>query len=336
MKRVHCFLSVLAIAMFILCIPLRESEAADKIVIKAVSCWPITHVGNSFYKKFIERVNEKCKGQVEIQLLGGPEVVSVFDQLKAAGTGVVDMIHGDPNYWAGVVAEGTIPQLAKHKDEVKAFRESGILDILNKVYPEKSKTRFLGATWIGMPFYIMTKTPVSKLDDVKGLKLRTMGGLSDVLLGELGASLVKIASAETYEGLQRGVVDGALRNTISLVEFKEYEVLKNIISPPSFGTYGAAFIGEGKWESIPKNVQKQIEDIVIQTEAESYKFFDEMDQARLKEVQEKHGMKVVFLSDTDIAKVNETRAGKAIKDWVYKKAPVYGPPIYEKMIPYMK
>jgi hypothetical protein len=108
--------------------------------------------------------------------------------------------------------------------------------------------------------------------------------------------VVKIASAETYEGLQRGIVDGALRNTVSLVEFKEYEVMKNIIFPPAYGSYGSVFI----------------------------------------EVEEKHNMKIVYLSDKDIVKLNETRAGAAIKDWIYQKSPKFGPPIYEKMIPYIK
>ena len=336
MKKTIILLVVFGIAALMMGLPVIKSEAAPKIVINAVSCWPITHVGNDYYKEFIKRVNEKCKGEVEIKLLGGPEVVAVFDQLKAAGTGVVDLIHGDPNYWSGIVSEGTIPQLAKYKFELKAFRESGIIELFNQVYLERGKVSFLGVTWIGMPFYIMTKKPVSKLEDIRGLKLRSMGGLADVLLGEFGASVVKIASAETYEGLQRGIVDGALRNTVSLVEFKEYEVMKFVIFPPVYGSYGAVFIGEKIWNKIPKNLQKLIEETMIETEVEPYAFYHKMDRARLKEVQEKHGMKIVSLSDNDIVKVNETRAGAAIKDWIYKKGPKFGPLIYEKMLPYMK
>jgi len=327
---------LLAVGLFVLPVLFEQSEAAPKIVINAVSCWPITHVGNTYYKEFIKGVNEKSKGEIEIKLLGGPEVVAVFDQLKAAGTGVVDMIHGDPNYWSGIVSEGTIPQLAKYKFELKAFRESGIIELFNQVYLERGKVSFLGVTWIGMPFYIMTKKPVSKLEDIRGLKLRSMGGLADVLLGEFGASVVKIASAETYEGLQRGIVDGALRNTVSLVEFKEYEVMKFIIFPPVYGSYGAVFIGEKIWNKVPKNLQKLIEEAMIETEVASYAFYHNMDRDRLKEVQEKHGVKVVSLSDNDILKVNEIRAGAAIKDWIYKKGPKFGPLIYEKMLPYMR
>jgi TRAP-type C4-dicarboxylate transport system substrate-binding protein len=281
-------------------------------------------------------VNEKAKGELEIKLLGGPEVVAVFDQLKALSKGTVDMIHASQAYYAGMVPEGTIPELAKPKFEVKAFRESGIFDMYVQAYLEKSGALFLGNTHIGMPFYIMSRKPVSKLEDIKGLKMRGFGGLGDILLGELGVSVVRIASAETYEGLQRGIVDGALRNTISLKELKEFEVMKYILYPPVYAAYGGVWISEKKWNTIPKHLQTMMKEVMVVAEEEARKYFDDMDKANIKEVQEKHGMKVIYLLDSDIAKIGEIRSGAAIKDWISKRAPQYGPPIYEKMLPYLK
>jgi TRAP-type transport system periplasmic protein len=332
MKKAILLSVVFAIVGFVFSV----NEGRAKVLVNAVSCWPINHVGNDYYRELIKRINEKCKGEVEVKLLGGPEVVAVFDQLKAAGTGVVDMIHGDPNYWAGIVPEGGILTMAKHNSEVQIIRESGLLDPMTQAYRERGKVFFVGATWIGMPFYVMTNKPVSKLDDVKGLKLRGIGGIADVLLGELGASVVKIASAETYEGLQRGIVDGALRNTISLVEFKEYEVMKYIISPPVASPFGAVFIGDGKWNSIPKNLQAVIRETMIATESEANKYYNTMDKTRLKEVLEKHGMKFVQLGDKDTARLNDIRGGNTLRDWFQKRSPKFGAPLYEKAIPYIK
>lgn len=336
MKRVCGLLSVLAIAMFVLCVPLKESEAAEKIVIKAVTCWPVHVVNNDTFKIFIQRINEKAKGKLEIKLLGGPEVVSAFDQLKAASEGIVDMVHGAQPYFAGMVPEGTITDLAKPKFEVKAFRESGLWDLYVQAFLEKTGTRFLGNAHIGMPFYIMTVKPITKLDDLKGLKCRGAGGLGDVFLGELGISLVRIASAEVYEGLQRGIVEGAYRNTISLKQQKEYEIMKYIVYPPVFAAYGGVWISEKKWKTIPEDLQKMLFDEMVVTEKEARDYYDNMDKANLKEVQEKHGMKLVQLSASDIARVGEIRSGAAIKKWIETKAPKFGPPMYEKMVPYIK
>src|SRR4030042_430164 len=144
MKKAILLLVILGIGLFLMDFSEKKSEAAPKIVIKAVNAWPVNHVNTQYYKEFIKRVNEKSKGEIEIQLLGGPEVVSVFDQLKAASSGVVDMIHSVPAYYAGIVPEGNITDLVKHGFELKALRESGIIDLYTQAYLEKGKVMFLG------------------------------------------------------------------------------------------------------------------------------------------------------------------------------------------------
>lgn len=322
------------IGLFLMGFPLANSEA--KIVIKAVSAWPVSHSNNDYYKIFMKRVLEKTNGEVEIQLLGGPEVVSVFDQLKATGTGVIDMTNAVPTYFSGIVPEGTITDLIKAGEELKGWRQSGVMDTYEQVYFEKGKVAFLAFIHVGQPLFIMTKKPVAKLADIKGLKLRSVGGLSDVFLGELGVAVVKIASAETYEGLQRGVVDGAIRNTGSLFEFKEYEVMKHILKPASLTPCGAIFVGEQKWKTIPQNLQKMMKETAIQTEADAYKHYTDLDQRLFKDAVEKHGMTIVNIPNEELKAYHEARAGEPAKRWIYEKAPKYGPTIYEKVLPYIK
>ena len=339
MMKKTIFLSVVFVGVALLLmggIPVKEIEAAPTIVLKAVTAWPVTHVGNDYYKEFIKRVNDRAKGELEIKLLGGPEVVAVFDQLKALSTGTVDVVHAANSYYAGAVPEGTVVDLALPNELIPFLRKSGVWDTYVQSYVERGKAVFLGMNWIGMPFYVMTNKPVSKLEDIKGMKLRSMGGLIDILVGGTGASVVKIASAEVYEGLQRGIVDGAIRNTISLIEFKEYEVLKYIISPPFCTSSGAVWVGEKKWETIPKHLQTMMKEVMVETEKEAFDYYAKIDKSRLKEAQEKHGMKIVHLGKNDVAKFNEIRTSAPIKDWIVKRAPKFGPTIYEKMLPYLK
>lgn len=335
MKRVIFLLFFLAVVLCVINFPVQESGATDKILIKAVTGWPINHVGNYYYKELIKRLNERGKGEIEVKLLGGPEVIPTFDQLKAAATGVVDLVQGVSGYFAGIVPENSIMDVASPESIVPMFRESGMMELLNQAHIERGKVVFLGASFSGMPFYIMTNKPVTKLDDIKGLKLRSFGGMSDVVVGELGASVVKISSAETYEGLQRGIVDGAFRNTISLIEFKEYEVMKYIVYPPVITSGGFVCFGEGKWNTIPRHLQTMIKDVAIDTEKEANKYYRDMDKNCLKEAQEKHGMKVIYLSDKDSKRIHEILIGPALRDWFCKRSPKFGPLIYEKALPYI-
>ncbi len=139
MRKIMFFLALFGVMLLGMSLSFEESEAAEKILIKAVTSWPINHSGNDNYKEFIKRVNERSKGEIEIKLLGGPEVVPVFDQLKAISTGVVDMCHGAKNYYLGIVPEGIIPELANQKYEVEVIRESGILETYTQAHLERGK-----------------------------------------------------------------------------------------------------------------------------------------------------------------------------------------------------
>src|SRR5438552_1311589 len=66
------------------------SANAQEVEIKLITGFPLEGIsGDKVYgaKLFIERFNAKAKGRAHIRVIGGPEVVSPFDQLKALQTG---------------------------------------------------------------------------------------------------------------------------------------------------------------------------------------------------------------------------------------------------------
>ncbi|MEZ7198643.1 TRAP transporter substrate-binding protein [Pseudodesulfovibrio karagichevae] len=72
-----------------------------------------------------------------------------------------------------------------------------------------------------------SKRPIKTLEDMKGLKIRTMGlDTHKMLVSSLGGQPVSIAWSEVYTSLQTGVADGQM-NPVPIVEFaKLYEVQK--------------------------------------------------------------------------------------------------------------
>ena len=336
MKKAIFLLMIIGIGLSMIVHPVNESMAAQKVILKAVSCWPVDNIANDMYKEYIKLVNERAKGELEIKFIGGPEVISVYDQMKGLDTEVIDMFHGTPGYYTGIVPEGTIPELVTYKSELKAYRSSGMLDILSKAYLEKAHAVFLGTVIIGYPTYLMTKNPASKLADIKGLKFRSIGGLTDVVAGELGLALVRIPSPEVYEALNRGIADGMLRNPMTLIAFKEYEVIKYIFTPPVTNQAGVVWVGEKQWNRIPKHLQKIMMDTMIETEPKANQYYLDVDRRCLKEATEKHGLKIVELSDADRLKLSEVRTGVGVRNWIDKNAPQYGRLVYEKVLPYIK
>ncbi|MBE7637755.1 hypothetical protein GUA87_12940 [Sneathiella sp. P13V-1] len=74
---------------------------------------------------------------------------------------------------------------------------------------------------------ILSKEPITTVEDVKGKKFRTSGGWT-ALLKNLGASTVKVGFGELYQALDRGTID-ATQNYIQAVKaYKHYEVAGHI------------------------------------------------------------------------------------------------------------
>ncbi len=119
-------------------------------------------------------------------------------------------------------------------------------------------------TWVHGPGVIHTKTPVAKLDDMKGLKLRAPTRIITGLLGELGATAVGLPVPAVTEALSKGVIDGAVIPWEVTTALKVPELVGN---HTEFGgdnaLYTTAFVlamNKDRYESLPDDLKKVIDD----------------------------------------------------------------------------
>lgn len=107
------------------------------------------------------------------------------------------------------------------------------------------------------PGILHTKKAVRKLDDIKGLKIRSTG-LSSKVVKALGGVPVAMPQGETYEALQKGVVDGTFTPIETLKGWRQAEVVKYTTECKGIGYTTAMFvvINKDKWDSLPENIQK--------------------------------------------------------------------------------
>jgi len=129
------------------------------------------------------------------------------------------------------------------------------------------------------PGLLMTaKKPVSKMEDVKGMKIRSQGMTAKVVQA-LGAAPVGMTVNEAYDALMKGVADGAMLPIEALKGFKLGEVLHFVTQ-----NYGSAYatgefvvMNKEKWNALPDDIKK-----IIDTMSEEYiekqaKLWDEID-----------------------------------------------------------
>jgi TRAP-type transport system periplasmic protein len=174
------------------------------------------------------------------------------------------------------------------------------------------------AVWTHGPGHMFnTKRPINSLADLKGMKIRTGGGIAEKFGNLLGASAFVKPAPESFELLNSGVADGVFFPLESVVSFKLDKVLKHATVFPG-GFYSSSFgffINQDKWAKLPKQDQDIIEKMSGEAAARSNgKSWDTADAIGL-EALKKAAVKIDTASPAFVKEVM-TRAKELDDEWI--------------------
>jgi TRAP-type C4-dicarboxylate transport system substrate-binding protein len=152
------------------------------------------------------------------------------------------------------------------------------------------------------PGILHTKTGVYKLEDLKGMKIRSTG-LAAKIVAALGGTPVAMGMGDTYDALSRGVVQGSLAPFEALKTWKWGEVVK--FTTEDWGaSYSTAFfvvMNKDKWNSLPAGVKKIIRQVNKEWIVKQGANWDEVDKAG-KDYALSLGNKIISLSKEENAR----------------------------------
>src|SRR5688572_30328911 len=271
-----------------------------------------------------QQVEKATNGRVKLQMLAKhPSApAGTFDAVK---DGLMDVSYVTASYTPARHVLPLLPELPGAGDTsvVNSIAYSRIhWKHFHKVGEYKG-VKLLGVFTHG-PGQMFTKKPVANINDIKGLKIRTGGGVAEAVANALGASAFVKPAPESYELLKSGVADGVFFPLESIVSFKLDTVLEQATLFPG-GMYSSAFgffMNEDKWNKLPKQDQAEIEKLSYEYVARSNgKSWDAADQKGLEGLQ-KAGVKIVKADPKLLAEVQK-RSAPIIDDWV-KKASAKG------------
>jgi TRAP-type C4-dicarboxylate transport system substrate-binding protein len=287
MKKLTHFL----VAATCLCVIGSVSPAnlfgAEPVVLKAGGAWPQTSPFAEMYFKYFDLVKEKSKGQLQIKWVGGPEYIKEKDLPSSAATGAIDLFHTSLGYHSGQVPEAAIadsyPTYRSYKSEPEAYFE--VRNIMAPVFEKTLKAKTLGEIQV-FPFFVFIKKSISKIEEFKGLKIRAAGGFAPYVVNALGAVPTTTPTTEVYMALERGVIDGAVRNLPALNTFREFEFAKFGIAHPVTWATGEVCISLRAWNKLSKEMQNALLDAGKEITKMAAVHWEKMDQILMKKFPE--------------------------------------------------
>lgn len=300
--------------------PKAEAPKAEakEVVLKAVSAWPEKIQDNAGLKKLIEKVNEKGKGKVKIEWVGGPEVVATNELINAVKGGTVDIGWLAAAYTVSNVPVANAIKLSKMTPEEE--RANGVYDLWNEIFEKQTNAHYLGKGMPGVQFHLYTTKEVKKISDLKGKAIRVTASYKD-FVAALGASPVMIAPGEVYTALERGVADGYGWVNFGISDWGWEALTKAVIDPGFYQVDTMGLVNLTKWNNLSDDVKKIINDAMIEVEKEMPAYYQDL-YKKDRELLASKGIKVLKLSD-DEAKQYLDMAYKSVWDEVLKTAPDY-------------
>ncbi|MFO1349258.1 MAG: TRAP transporter substrate-binding protein [Gammaproteobacteria bacterium] len=190
------------------------AKAQDKITMRWQSTWPAKDINHEYAQDYAKRVNDLSGGRLTIEVLPAGSVVKAFDLLDAVSKGTLDGGHGVTAYWYGKNSAfalwGSGPAFGMDGNMVLAWHKyGGGQALLNEIYASLNMdvVSFLYGPMPTQPFGWFKK-PISKVEDLQGLKYRTVG-LSIDIFTAMGAAVNPLPGAEIVPALDRGLLDAA-------------------------------------------------------------------------------------------------------------------------------
>jgi len=327
--------SLIAVLLFVFGLPMiawtpGEAMAKDPIELSMVTFTSLKSTEFTDWKPlFVDRINEKAKGELVIKVRGGQEVIPMPDQPMAVKRGIVDIGMGPAGFLKSIVPGADCARLSRmdQKDE----RRIGAVDYLKAQY-EKGGLYYLGRAWpVSHNFFlIFTNKKMTKPEDFKGLKLGSSPSFLGFFKG-VGGSPVVVPISEYYTAMERGVMDAYATSMTVFIAMGLYQKTKYVIDHPFYRNPSPLIVNLAKWKSLPAHLQKIIEDTAIELET-TWEPVDKPVQATLRKKAIDEGVEYYKLPP-DVEKWYFTAAYDAAWE---DDAKIYPPEVFSKLKGFFK
>ena len=281
---------------------LSPVRAAEPIKLKSANYLPTTHPMSTLGAWFCDEIKKRTNGRVEITYYPGGTLLSPVKMYDGVVTGITDMGMSHISY-----TRGRFPIMEVFENPL-GFPNGWVATQVTTDFYQKFKPK----DWNEVhPLYINTSGPlliltvnkaIKTLDDMKGVKIRATGQMSEVIKA-LGGIPMPLEMPDVYDSMRRNVIEGTANDLSTLKYWKFAEVNKFVTACWQLGTgYTFYFVmNKDKWNKLPADIQKIFTQVAEETRVKQALLWNTMD-IEGSNVFLQGGGQTLFLSDAEAAR----------------------------------
>jgi TRAP-type mannitol/chloroaromatic compound transport system substrate-binding protein len=243
--------------------PMIARGQSGPISMRWQSTWPSKDIFHEYALDYAKKVNDMTGGDLKIEVLPAGAVVPAFGLLEAVSKGTLDGGHGVLVYHYGknnaLGLWGSGPAFGMDANQLMSWhRYGGGKELLTKLYAS------VGANVVSFPYGPMAtqplgwfKKPVTKSDDFKGLKYRTVGISIDVFTA-MGAAVNALPGGEIIPAMDRGLIDAAEFNNMTSDRILGFADVSKVCMLQSYHQNAEQFeimFNKTKYDALPEKMR---------------------------------------------------------------------------------
>lgn len=257
----------------------KESKSAEKpIELNYSIFFPATHLQAQTAEAWAKEIEKRTDGRVKITMFAGGTLTPAPECYEGVVNGISDIGMSVFAYTRGKfpLLEG-LDLPVGYPDGLTATRAAN--ELVQKYEPAELndvKVLYLHAHGPGI---LASKKEISSVNDISSMKIRATG-LSSKIVSALGATPIAMSQGETYEALQKGVVEATFCPIETLKGWKQGEVIDYVVDTRAIGYTTSMFVvmNKAKWNSLPKDIQGVFDEVSAEWIDKQGKAWDKADE----------------------------------------------------------
>ena len=294
----------------------QPASTAAEIELKFGALNPESSFMAKVCKSWMAKVEKETNGRVHFTAYWGGTLITPTDAPMEVEKGVVDVATFSSDYpkvgFDLVKNTGTFYfGVPSPEAQARIFLE------LRKKFPQLDAEysqygKILANDSTLAPQLLQTRKPVRSVQDLKGLKIKTIPAYIS-LLKDLGAEAVMMSMFDVYLAIQKSTIDGVLGPWDTFVPLKFFEVIKSItLINLTYAPQSGLLMGWKRWNSLPPDIQKVLENNMKFYSDENLRFIAEARDDALG-VAKKVGTEIIELPKDEIKKIDDAVYKESLK-----------------------
>ena len=259
-RKITSFLRLLILPLLVGLPFSGDAAPAKPIILKYADTGAETLTRNKAAKETMLEIEKLTNGRVKHEFFWSESLLKAKDMLEGTKVGTCDlggtpaMVYHPANFaiwqFSNLMFLGGNDVWGAMKD----WKEMADTNTVLKEELNRTGVKHLG--FYGYPSTFIRKKPLAKIEDFKGMRVRSVGATAK-WVSIVGGTAVPLTFYEVTEALARGTVDGTLGYLYAHYGFKFHHYCKFFTATPVANTCILnTFMNWDTWNRMPPDIQK--------------------------------------------------------------------------------